>query len=496
MEKVITLLPEVKKNYGQIRNYINGEWVDSASRRFLEVVNPATAETIAEVPISTPEEVRGAVSAAKEAFWEWRETPPLTRARYFFTLKNLMEEHFEEISRILVQEEGKTIDESRGEVRRGIENVEVATGIPSLMMGYNSEDIAPGMDEECIRQPIGVFCCLPPFNFPAMIPLWFMPYAVACGNTYVVKPSSEVPLTQNKIFELIDEAGFPAGVINLVNGNREVANCLLEDPDVKGVSFVGSTTVAKYVYSKAAESGKRAQCQGAAKNFLLVLPDAVLERIVPNIITSVYGCTGERCLSGSVILAVADVYEPLKRRLVEATSELKVGYGLDETTQMGPLVSKEHRESVLGYIEKGIEEGAKLILDGRNIKVEGYPDGFFVGPTIFDEVRPDMVIAREEIFGPVMGIIKVRDFEEALDIIDANPYGNAATLYTSSGKWAREFKYRVQCGNIGINVGVVAPMATFPFSGWKDSFFGDLHGQGKDAIDFCTEKKVVIYRWF
>ncbi len=436
------------------------------------------------------------MQAAKDAFWEWRVTPPLTRARYMLKLKNLMEDHFEEMSRILVQEEGKLIDEARGEIRRAIENVEVAAGIPSLMMGYNVEDVAEGIDEDCIRQPLGVFCMIAPFNFPVLAPLWFMPYAVACGNTYVLKPSEQAPLSQNKIFELIHEAGFPPGVVNLVNGSKDVVDTILEHPDVKGVSFVGSTRVGKYVYKRAGENGKRVQCQTGAKNFIVVMPDAVLYRTVPALLTSFFGCAGERCLSGAVLLAVGDVYEKLKEKFVDAASKVKVGYGLDETAQMGPVVSKRHMERVLGYIEKGLQEGARLILDGRNIKVEGYPNGYFIGPTVFDEVRPDMVIANEEIFGPVASMIRVKDFDEAVDTIHANPYGNAACIFTSSGKWAREFRYRVQCGNIGINVGIAAPMAFFPFGGYRDSFFGDTHGQGRDAIHFFTERKIVITRWF
>jgi malonate-semialdehyde dehydrogenase (acetylating)/methylmalonate-semialdehyde dehydrogenase len=479
-----------------IKNYINGEWVASKSTEILDVVNPATTEILGRVPLSTPDEVKAAVKAAKDAFPEWRETPPLTRARYLFRLKDLMEERFEDLSRVIVEEEGKCIDEGRGEVRRAIENVEVAAGIPSLMMGYSLEDIAPGIDEECIRQPLGVCCAIPPFNFPFMVSLWFAPYALACGNTYIVKPSEQAPLSQNGLFELIDEVGFPEGVINLVNGAKVVVDTLLESPDVRGVSFVGSTPVGRYVYRKGAENGKRVQAQAGAKNFLVVMPDADLERTVASLLTSFFGCAGERCLSGAVLIAVGDVYQPLKERFVDAASKLKVGYGLDETVQMGPVVSKRHMERVLGYIEKGLQEGAKLLLDGRGIKVKEYPDGYFIGPTVFDEVTPDMTIAREEIFGPVASIIKVKDLDEAIDIIDACPYGNASSIYTTSGRSAREYKYRVRCGNIGVNIGIVAPMAFFPFSGSKDSFFGDLHGQGRDAIDFFTEKKVVISRWF
>jgi malonate-semialdehyde dehydrogenase (acetylating) / methylmalonate-semialdehyde dehydrogenase len=479
-----------------IKNYVNGEWVESESTRTLDIVNPATTEVLARVPVSTREEVEEAVQYAVEAFEEWKETSPLTRARYMFTLKNLMEEHFEEVSRILVQEHGKTIDESRGEVRRAIECVEHAAGIPTLMMGYNAEMIAPGMDEECILQPLGVFCCLPPSNFPAMIPFWFLPYAVACGNTYIVKPSSEVPLSMNKMFELIHGADFPPGVINLVNGTREVADVLLESKHIKGVSFVGSTPVARYVYAKATSTGKRAQCQGGAKNFLVVMPDAPLDKIMPAIMNSVYGCAGQRCLAGANIVAVGDVYEPLKQKLVEAAKSIKVGDGLDESVQMGPLRSKQAKEKVLSYIETGLREGAKLILDGRNSKVEGHENGYFIGPTIFDQVDPKMKIGSEEIFGPVMCIMRAKDLDESLQMIHQNPHGNAASIFTQSGKSAREFKHRVQAGDVGINIGIAAPVAFFPFSGWKDSFFGDLHGQGFDGINFFTERKVVISRWF
>ncbi|MCL5960158.1 MAG: CoA-acylating methylmalonate-semialdehyde dehydrogenase, partial [Chloroflexi bacterium] len=412
-----------------------------------------------------------------------------------FRLKGLMEENFEELSRLVTMENGKTIDEARGEVRRAIENVEVATGIPSLMLGYNAEDVAQDIDEEAIRQPLGVFAVLAPFNFPAMVPFWFLPTAVACGNTYIVKPSEQTPLSQNKLFEIIDEAGFPPGVINLVNGSREVAEGIMDHPDLAGVSFVGSTRVGRQVYKRCTENGKRAQCQAGAKNFLVAMPDAALDKSVAAIMTSCYGCAGERCLAGSVVLAVGDVYEPLKEKLVAAASRIKVGYGLDESAQMGPVISKVALDRILGYVHKGLEEGAELILDGRGIKVEGYPDGCFIGPTIFDKVKPEMVIAQEEIFGPVVGIISVKDFDEALSIIDANPYGNASSLFTSSGKLARSSSTAVRCGNIGINVGIAAPIAYFPFGGMKQSFFGDLHGQGLDGVHFFTDRKVVISRW-
>jgi malonate-semialdehyde dehydrogenase (acetylating)/methylmalonate-semialdehyde dehydrogenase len=460
------------------------------------VDNPATGQVIAQVPLSTAAEVGQAVDAAKEAFPEWRETPPMVRARYMLTLKELMEERFEDLARACTREHGKILDEARGEIRRAIENVEVAAGVPSLMMGYNAEDISTGIDEECVLQPVGVYCCVAPFNFPAMVPFWFLPYAVSCGNTYIVKPSELCPMSQNLLFELLDEADMPPGVVNLVNGDRDAVDALLAHPDVAGVSFVGSTPVARHIYATSAANGKRAQCQAGAKNCLVVMPDADLERTIPNLLTSAFGNTGQRCLSGSLVLAVGDAYEPLKAQLVAAASRLKVGDGLDETVQVGPVVSSRARERILGYIGKGLDEGAELILDGRDVQVAQSLGGYFLGPTIFDKVRPDMAIAQDEIFGPVLGIIPVADFDEALAVIEDVPYGNAASLFTASGKWAREFKYRVRCGNVGINIGVAAPIATFPFAGMKDSFFGDLHGQGRDAIQFFTDRKVVISRWF
>jgi len=363
-------------------------------------------------------------------------------------------------------------------------------------MGYNAEDIAVGIDEEAVLQPLGPFLCIAPFNFPAMVPFWFLPYAVACGDTYIVKPSKRCPLTQNRLFELLDEADFPPGVVNLINGSRSAADQLLTHPDIIGVSFVGSTSGGRHIYSTAAASGKRAQVQGGAKNCLVVMPDAELDRSVPNILTSAFGTAGQRCLAGSLVLAVGDVYEPLKEKLVEAASNIKVGNGMDESVQMGPVISKDSLDNILGYIEKGLAEGAELVLDGRGVKVEGYPNGYFVGPTIFDKVDPDMEIATEEIFGPVLAIAQVEDFEQAVDIVNASRYGNAGSIFTSGGKWAREFKYRARIGNVGVNIGIAAPIATFPFAGMKDSFFGDLHGQGQDAIQFFTDRKVVITRWF
>jgi len=484
----------------KLRNFIDGEWVDARSGDVVDVVNPATCKTIAQAAMSTAEDVDSAVEAAKSAFDEWKHTTPPARARRLFALKELLEDNFEELSRIQTMEHGKTIDESRGETRRGIENVEVAAGIPSLMMGYNLENVATGIDEYAIQQPVGVFCCIPPFNFPFMVPLWFIPYALATGNTFIVKPSPSDPLAQVKLCELIDEAGFPPGVFNLVHGGAEVATALLEHPDVVGVTFVGSTPIARTVYRKCGETGKRVIAQGGAKNFIVVMPDANIDRTIAALMTSFFGCTGQRCLSGANAIVVGEddaFYADFVQHFVDAAASIKIGYGLDESVQMGPLQSADKKERVLGYIEAGIEEGAKLSLDGRNPEIAGdYPEACFLGPSVFEDVRPSMRIAREEIFGPVASILRARDMDEALDLIHASPFGNAASIFTSSGKPAREFQHRVQCGNVGINIGVAAPMAYFPFSGVKDSFFGVLHGQGRDAVRFFTESKVVIQRWF
>jgi len=478
-----------------VKNFINGEWVDSTSSTQMDVMNPATGQPIAKVPISTKDDLDKAVEAAKSAFPAWRKTPPVERARYFFKLKTLLEDHFDELAQILVEENGKTFNEARGSVRRGIECVEVATGIPSLMMGQTLEDVAAGIDTQAIRRPLGVFAAITPFNFPAMVPLWFLPFAVACGNTFVLKPSEQVPLSQVRLFELMEEVGFPKGVVNLVNGAKEVVNAICAHPDIQGVSFVGSSPVAQHVYTEASKNGKRVQALGGAKNFIVVMPDADMDQTIDNLTGSCFGCAGERCLAGSVILATPEIYNEFKQRIVESARNLRLGFGLDEGVTMGPVISASHKKRVLSYIEKGIEEGAELILDGRNVKVEGYPDGYFVGPTIFDKVTPDMTIAQEEIFGPVLSIIEVKDLNNAINIIEAHHLANTTSIFTRSGKAAREFQYRVEASMIGINIGVPAPMSFFSFGGAKGSFFGDLKAHGRDSIEFYTDKKVVISRW-
>jgi malonate-semialdehyde dehydrogenase (acetylating)/methylmalonate-semialdehyde dehydrogenase len=500
------ILEEPIKEPIDLENFIDGNWGKSKGE-IVDVVNPATCRTIATVPISTGEEIKSAVEAARESFTDWRRTPPLARVRCLFRLKELMEEHFEELSRIQTMEHGKTIDESRGETRRGIENVEVATGIPSLMMGYNLEDIASGIDEYLIRQPLGVFGIIGPFNFPFMVPLWFAPYAVATGNCVIVKPSSEDPISQIKIAELAEEAGFPPGVWNVVNGGRTVVSGMLDHNDIKGICFVGSTPVGRdVIYKRCGETTKRVIAQTGAKNFLLIMPDAKLERTIAACMTSFYGNAGQRCLSAANLVVVGEslsegefnaFYEKVVNKFVGAASKIRVGYGLDESVQMGPLRDRSKKRRVVGFIEKGIEEGAKMRLDGRNVKlVGGWPNDCFLNPTVFEDVTPDMTIGSEEIFGPVASIMRAKDLDEAIEVIHSNPFGNAASIFTSNGKWAREFQYKVECGNIGVNIGIAAPMAFFPFSGMKDSFYGTLHGQGREAVRFFTESKVVIQRWF
>jgi malonate-semialdehyde dehydrogenase (acetylating)/methylmalonate-semialdehyde dehydrogenase len=436
------------------------------------------------------------VQAANEAFYEWRTTPPYTRARAMFKFKNLMEERFEDLARLVVKENGKTIDEARGEVRRAIENVELAAGIPQQMMGFNLEDVAQGIDETALRQPIGVFASINPFNFPNMVPLWFLPVGIACGNTYIVKPSPLTPLSQELLFQLLEECDLPDGVVNLINGDEEAVNALIDHPEVRGISFVGSTRVGKLIYERATRNGKRVQAQGGAKNHMVVMPDADLPKTIGAVIGSAYGCAGQRCLAGSVLVAVGDAHKPFMEGLTEAASKLRVGNGLDETTQMGPVVTQQALNRVCTYIERGQTEGAKLVLDGRSVEVKDHPNGNFVGPTIFDNAQSEMSIVTDEIFGPVLSVMQAPDFDSAVEAVEKSRYGNAASIFTQNGRYARDFKYRVRAGNIGVNIGVAAPIATFPFGGMKDSFFGDLHGQGPDAINFFTDRKVVIERWF
>jgi malonate-semialdehyde dehydrogenase (acetylating) / methylmalonate-semialdehyde dehydrogenase len=479
----------------EIHNYFGGAWHKSAATEFLDVTNPATGDHIARTPLSSKADVDVAVHSAAQAFPAWRRTPPGERIQYLFKLKNLLEDHIDELARLITLENGKTFAEAKAELRRGIENVEVACGIPLMMQGYNLEDITPGVDETLIRQPLGVVAAITPFNFPAMIPFWFLPYAIACGNTLILKPSERVPLSARRIVELVDKTGIPKGVVNLVNGGREVVDAICDHPTIRAVSFVGSTPVAKHVYQRSAASGKRMQCQGGAKNHVIVLPDADMELARQIISDSAYGCAGQRCLAVSVAVTIGEAQKTFRDAIAEAASSIKVGYGLDAGVQMGPVITPESKQRIESLIATGIREGAKPIVDGRNPEVPNYENGNFLKPTILDGVPAESSLATTEIFGPVLSLIHASDIDEAIEFIRKSPYGNQASLFTTSGAAARKFRYEAPAGNIGINIGVAAPMAYFPFNGWKESFFGILHAQGKDAVEFYTESKIVIERW-
>ena len=479
----------------EILNYFGGTWHKSAATEFVNVTNPATGEVIARTPISSKSDVDRAVQSAAEAFPAWRRTPAGERIQYLFKLKVLLEDHIDELARIITLENGKTFAEAKAELRRGVENVEVACGIPTMMQGYNLEDITPGVDEMLIRQPLGVVAAIVPFNFPAMIPFWFLPYAIACGNTFVLKPSERVPLSMRRVYELLEQAGLPKGVINIVNGGKEVVDVLCDHPTVRAISFVGSTPVAKHVYQRSAAAGKRMQCQGGAKNHVIVLPDADMDLARQIISDSAFGCAGQRCLAVSVAVTIGEAQKTFRDAIADAASSIQVGFGLDKGVQMGPVISKESKQRVESLIATGVSDGAKPVVDGRNTKIAGRENGNFIKPTILDGVPASSSLANTEIFGPVLSLIHANTIDEAIDFIRKSPYGNQASLFTTSGAAARKFRYEAPAGNIGINIGVAAPMAYFPFNGWKESFFGILHAQGKDAVEFFTESKIVIERW-
>lgn len=479
----------------KIPNYIDGAWRDSSASQFLDVHNPATAEVLAQVPLSPAEEVALAAQAAARAQVEWRRVPATQRIQYLFKLKALMEENFDDLARTITLENGKVLDDARGEVRRAIENVEVACGIPLMMLGDFAEDIARGIDEYMIRQPVGVVASICPFNFPGMIPFWYLPYAIACGNTIIIKPSERTPLTMQKVFHLFSQVNFPAGVVNLVNGGPDTVNTILDHPLIAAVTFVGSTTVARHVYSRASANGKRVQAQGGAKNPLIILPDADLDMTTNIVIDSVFGNAGQRCLAASTILTVAGAADAFVPALRDAACQRVVGFGLEPGVQMGPVITPQSKARIQGLIQKGVDEGAQLVVDGRDPSIAGYERGNFVRPTILDHVPAGGTIATTEIFGPVMGITRVNTVDDAIALVNSGKYGNMACVFTSSGAAARKFRYEAQAGNIGINIGVAAPMAFFPFSGWKDSFFGTLHGQSNHAVEFFTQTKVVVERW-
>jgi len=477
-----------------LSNFINGRWAPSSATDFVEVHNPARGVVIAKTPLSTGGDVDVAVRAASAAFPGWSETPPVVRARSMFAFKQLLEDHFEELARLVTTEHGKTLDESRGSVRRAIECVEVACGGPSMLMGYALENVSSGIDCVAMRQPVGVCAAIAPFNFPAMVPLWFLPFAIVCGNTFVLKPSEQVPLSQQRMFELLQKCDLPPGVVNLVHGGKEVVEAICDHPDIKAVSFVGSTSIARLVYQRATHTGKRVQALGGAKNFIVVMPDADLDRAIPVISESFYGCAGERCLAGSILVPVGPSHAEVRDRMVAAAESIKVGDGLEPGVTMGPVISARHKERVLGYVDKGVAEGAKLVADGRSRKLPN--EGYFVGPTVFDQVSLQMSVGREEIFGPVATVAPVKSVDEVFEMMQFHPNANATSIFTSSGKVARDFAHRATASMVGVNIGVAAPMAYFPFGGAKDSFFGDLKVHGRDAFDFYTDKKVTISRWF
>jgi malonate-semialdehyde dehydrogenase (acetylating)/methylmalonate-semialdehyde dehydrogenase len=478
----------------RLQNYIGGAWVDPDAESWVEVENPATSEVLAQAPLSKPTDVNKAAEAAAEAFGTWRQLPATDRIQYLFKLKSALEANFDELARSITLENGKVLGEARGELRRAIENVEVACGIPTMMMGGFSEDIAVGIDEYMIRQPVGVVASICPFNFPGMIPFWFLPYALACGNTLIVKPSERTPLTMEKVFHIFGEIGFPKGVVNMVVGGAETVNAILDHPQIRGVTFVGSTPVARHVYARASANGKRVQAQGGAKNPLIILPDADPEMATRIVIDSVFGNAGQRCLAAANVVLVGGAEKTFKPALAEAASRRVVGSGLDPQVEMGPVITQKSKARIRGLIQTGLDEGARLLVDGRDPVIEGYEKGFFLRPSILDGVRPESTVACTEIFGPVMTLIKLEDVDQAIELVNTGQYGNMACVFTSSGAAARKFRYEAQAGNIGINIGVAAPMAFFPFSGWKESFFGTLHGQGKHAVEFFTQTKVVVER--
>lgn len=477
-----------------IKNYINGKWVDSIAKESVEIHNPATGQVIEKCPLGTAEELSAATAAAKEAFKTWRQVPAVDRVQYLFRLKALLEENFEELAKLVTTEHGKTFIEAKGSVRRGIQMVETACGIPTLMMGEHFEDIAAGIDSKAIRRPMGVFGVIAPFNFPAMVPFWFWPYAVAMGNTVVIKPSERVPLTQVKVFELIEKAGFPKGVVNMVHGGKDVVNAMCTHPDIKGVSFVGSTPVAKHVYVTATSHGKRVQALGGAKNFMVVLPDAEMDKAAATAYESITGCAGERCLAGSVIVSVGkETAKEIEDMVVRRAKEATIGNGMDANCSMGPLISQAAKDRVKGLIQSAADEGATILVDGRQ-GVDQLP-GYFLKPTVIKGIKPHMRIAKEEVFGPVILLADTDSLDSAIEWINSSPFANTTTLFTTSGAAARKFSYEVAPSMIGINIGVPAPMAFFSFGGSKDSFFGDVKAHGKQCVNFYTDTYVTIERW-
>jgi malonate-semialdehyde dehydrogenase (acetylating)/methylmalonate-semialdehyde dehydrogenase len=474
-------------------NYIAGKWTASAGSEALDVTNPANGETLARVPLSSAADLDAAVAAARAALPAWRGVSVIARARILFALREGLNNRREELARSVTTEMGKTIADARAEVARMIEMVECACAIPTTMQGRILEDVSRGIDAETIRQPVGVCAAIVPFNFPAMVPFWFLPFAIACGNTFVLKPSEQVPLTQQLAFEVLDSLDLPEGVVNLVNGGREVVEGILDHPGIDAVSFVGSAPVARIVYERAAKAGKRVQALGGAKNHMVVMPDAVIDATVKGIMGSAFGAAGQRCMAGSVVVTVGEARERLLPTLRDAAEAVRVGDGLDEDTELGPVVSAQAKERILSMIDRGLEEGAELLVDGRDA-AQG--SGCYIGATILDGATPEMDIVREEIFGPVLSLVHVDTLDEAIDAVSRSRFGNGVSIFTESGAAVRRFKHDVEVGMVGVNIGVAAPVAFFPFSGWKDSFLGDLHAHGPDAVEFYTRKKTITSRYY
>ncbi|MBX3065555.1 MAG: CoA-acylating methylmalonate-semialdehyde dehydrogenase [Anaerolineae bacterium] len=480
----------------RILNFVGGAWTDSSAEVKQNVSNPALGKVIGEVVMTPQEQVARAAETGHKAYQEWRKVPVTDRIQYLFKFKQLLEANIDEIAKTITNEAGKTYKESVAEMRRGIENVEVAIGTPILMQGYNNEDIASGIDEHMFRQPLGVVAAITPFNFPGMIPLWFMPYALATGNCFILKPSEKVPMTSVKMFELLEQAGFPKGVVQLVNGGKEVVDAILDHPYIKAISFVGSTPVAKYIYSRATANGKRAQCQGGAKNPVVIMPDADMDTTTRIMADSAFGCAGQRCLAASVAITVGEARNVFTEQIADAAASRVVGYGLDEKAQMGPVIDARSKSRIEQIIADGEKSGnANVLVDGRGKSVSGYDDGYWVFPTILENVNPESELARTEIFGPVLSLMHANTIEDAIQLVNNRAYGNMACIFTTSGYYARKFRNEADAGNVGVNIGVAAPMAFFPFSGWNESFFGDLHGQGRHGIEFFTQTKVVVERW-
>ncbi len=479
----------------ELKHFIGGIWDSSQTDDILKGINPATGEAISIIPMASSAEVDMAVRKGQDAFAEWRRTPVTERVQYLFALRQLLEQHFEEIASMMTQECGKTIAESRGELRRGIENVEVACGMPSLIQGYNNEDVASGIDEHMIRQPLGVVVAITPFNFPGMIPLWFLPYAIAAGNCFILKPSEKVPQTGAWLMRLLNEVGLPKGVVQMVHGGKETVDALIEHPLTRAISFVGSTRIAQYVYAKAAKHGKRVQCQGGAKNVAVILEDAEMELTSEILADSAFGCAGQRCLANSLAVTVGAARDVFTEAMAEAARMRKVGYGLDEDSEMGPVITPESQSTIEEMVGVSEKEGAHILVDGRGRTVDGFQNGNWVFPTLIDDIDPGSTLAKTEIFGPVFGLMHTANLDHAIELINSQAYGNMACLFTRSGAAARKFRYEVDAGNIGMNLGVAAPMPFYPFSGWKDSFFGSLHAQGKHGVEFYTQTKVVVERW-